>query len=385
VDVEADRQLWGEHYSLKLADLLTLEQNIAERITDALRVTLTESDRDRLARRQTESAEAHRLYLKGRYFWNKRSEDGTRNAIGYFQQAIEQDPAYALAYTGLADSYSILAAFGIAAPREVFPKAKAAASRALEIDSTLAEAHVSLALILEHYDWNWLGAEKEYKRAIELDPTYATALHWYGLLLLTLQRDDEAIATSEKAVRLDPLSLPIAASLGTVYLTLRQYEKAEAQCMKAVEMDSSFAMARSTLGAVYMAEGLYDKAIAEMRAVAALPTSTPEDVAYLGGAYAVGGRAKEAREILASLGARARERYVPPVFFAMIYGALGDLDEAFKWCERAYEERDFYLENMPRSIEGGPLGADPRFRDIVRRMGLSPPPGATDVSHLRQD
>ena len=201
---------------------------------------LTETDRDRLSKSQTENAEAHRLYLKGRYFWNKRSEEGIRNAIGYFQQAIEEDPAYALAYTGLADSYGILAAFGIEAPRDVFPKAKAAVSRALEIDSTLAEAHVSLAFILQHYEWNWLEAEKEYKRAIELDPGYATALHWYGLLLLTMRRDEEAVATSESATRLDPLSLPIGASLGTVYFVMRQYEKAEAQCMKVIEMDSSF-------------------------------------------------------------------------------------------------------------------------------------------------
>lgn len=376
VDVAADRQLWGEHYSIKLSDILAFEENIAERITDALRVTLTESDRDRLSKGQTENAEAHRLYLKGRYFWNKRSEEGTRNAIGYFQHAIEKDPVYALAYTGLADSYSILAAFGIAAPREVFPKAKAAASRALEIDSTLAEAHVSLALILQHYDWNWLESEKEYRRAIELDPTYATALHWYGLLLLTLRRDEEAIATSEKAVRLDPLSLPIGASLGMVYLATQQYEKAETQCLKVIEMDSSFAMARTVLATVHIEMGLYDKAIDELKAVAELPTSTPEDIAYLGYGYARGGRANEARKILAELGARAEQRYVPPAFFSSIYAGLGEMAEAFKWIEKAYEERDFYLEGFPRSIEGSPAAADPRAIELMRRMGLGPPPPA---------
>jgi eukaryotic-like serine/threonine-protein kinase len=374
VDVAEDRQLWGEHYSLKLSDILTFEQNIAERITDALRVTLTESDRDRLAKRQTESAEAHRLYLKGRYFWNKRSEEGTRNAIGYFQQAIEQDPAYALAYTGLADSYGVLAAFGIAAPRDVFPKAKAAVSRALELDSTLAEAHVSLAFILQHYEWNWLEAEKEYKRAIELDPTYATALHWYGLLLLTLGRSREAIEMNEKAVRVDPLSLPIAASLGSVYLFMRQYEKAEAQCLKVVEMDSSFAMARTVLATAYIEQGLYEKAIRELEAIAALPTSTPEDIAYLGFGYARGGRTKEAREILARLGARARERYVPPVFFVMIQAGLGEMDDAFTWAEKAVEERDFYLQGLPRMMATDPAAAaDPRAIDLMRRMGLKPP------------
>jgi len=378
VDVAGNRQLWGERYSLKLNDILVLEQSIAAGITDALQVRLTEKDRNQLSRSQTENAEAHRLYLKGRYFWNKRSEEGFRNAISYFQRAIEEDPAYALAYAGLADSYHTLAAFGIAAPHDVYPKAKAAVSRALEIDSTLAEAHVSLASILQSYDWNWIEAEKEYKRAIELDPAYATALHWYGLLLLTLGRDEEAIAMSERAVRLDPLSLPVAASLGTVYLAVRQYEKAEAQCMRVIEMDSSFAMARTILATVHMDQGMFDMAIDELRAIAELPTRTPEDIAYLGFAYAAGGRAEEARQILAALSARAKHHYVPSSFFALIHALLGERDEGRKWLERAYEEHDFYLSGLPRVIENDSVGSDPRVIDIFRRMGLNPPRRAGD-------
>ena len=381
VDVASDRQLWGEHYSLKLSDILAFEHNIAERITDALRVRLTEGDRDRLSKGQTANAEAHRLYLKGRYFWNKRSEEGFRNAISYFQQAIEEDPAYALAYSGLADSYGILAAFGIEAPRDVFPKAKAAVSRALELDSTLAEAHVSMAYILQYYEWKWLEAEKEYKRAIELDPGYATALHWYGLLLLTLGRDEEALATSEKAVRVDPLSLAVAASLGTVYLATHQYGKAEAQCLKVMEMDSSFAMARTILATAYAAQGLYDKAIKELEICATLPASTPENIAYLGFGYALGGRVPEARRILAGLSARAKERYVPPVFFAMITAGLGEMDEAFAWIDKAYEARDFYLTGLPRMLADQPAaGADPRIEGLAKRMGLSPPPRAAGTA-----
>jgi len=281
----------------------------------------------------------------------------------------------------LADSYSVLAAFGIAAPRDVFPKARAAVSRALELDSTLAEAHVSLAFILQHYEWNWLEAEKEYERAIELDPGYATAQHWYALLLLTMGRVEEATATSEAAARLDPLSLPIAASLGSVYLFMRQYEKAEAQCLKVVEMDSSFAMARTVLATVYIEQGLYEKAIRELEAIAALPTSTPEDIAYLGFGYARGGRTKEAREILTRLGARAQERYVPPVFFVMIHAGLGEVDDALTWAEKAVEERDFYLQGLPRMMATDPAAAaDPRAADIVRRMGLSPPPRAAETA-----
>jgi len=373
VDVANDRQLWGDRYSLKLADILTLEQNIATEITDALRLRLSDTDRDRLAKSQTENAEAHRLYLKGRYFWNKRSEAGIRSAISHFQQAIEQDPAYALAYVGLADSYNILVAFGFLAPNEAFPKAKAAVSKALEFDSTLAEAHTSLAFILQHYDWNWLGAEIEYKRAIKLDPTYATALHWYKGLLLTMGRDAEGIAASESAARLDPLSLPITASLGKAYLVLGQYEKAEAQCLKAIEMDSSFAMARSILGFVYIQKGMYDKAINELKTFADLPTSPPENFAYLGYGYARGGRIDDARKILAELSGRAKDRYVPPCFFAIIHIGLGEKNEAFKWLEKAYEERDYYLEDVLfRALICDSISSDPRFGDLMRRMGLSP-------------
>jgi TolB-like protein len=383
VDVANDRQLWGDRYSLKLADILTLEQNIATEITDALRLRLSDTDRDRLAKSQTENAEAHRLYLKGRYFWNKRSEDGLRSAIANFQQAIERDPAYALAYAGLADSYNILAAFGFLAPNEAFPKAKAAVSKALEFDSTLAEAHTSLAFILQHYDWNWLGAEIEYKRAIALDPAYATASHWYGLLLLTMGRNAEAIAMSESAASLDPLSLPITASLGSVYLVLREYEKAEAQCMKAIEMDSNFAMARSYLAEAYARKGVYEKAIDEWKAVAGLPTSTPANIAYLGYGYARGGRIDEARRILAELSDRAKDRYVPPCFFAIIHAGLGEEDEAFTWLEKAYEERDYYLGHIPRMTVFDPISSDPRFGDLMRRMGLSPLPRATKNTPVR--
>ena len=376
VDVANDRQLWGDRYSLKLADVITLEQDIITQITDALRLRLSATDRDRLAKSETENPEAHLLYLKGRYFWNKRSEDGVRSAIAQFQQAIEDDPAYALAYTGLADSYSILAAFGIAAPRDVFPKAKAAASRALEIDRTLAEAHVSLAFILQHYEWNWLEAQKEYKQAIELDPAYATALHWYGLLLLTMGRGTEAVATVERAARLDPLSLPITASLGTAYLSMHQYERAEAQCMKAIDMDSSFAMARTVLAEVYVQKGMYEKAIKAWKSIAELPTRTPEDIAYLGYGYARGARMDGARKILAELNNQAKDHYVPPCFFALIHAGMGEKDDAFTWLQRAYEERDYYLGDLGSATEYDPIRSDPRFGALLGRMGLNPLPRA---------
>jgi tetratricopeptide (TPR) repeat protein len=273
----------------------------------------------------------------------------------------------------LADSYGILAAFGIAAPRDVFPKAKAAVDRALEIDSTLAEAHVSSAFVLEYYEWKWLEAEKEYRRAIELDSTYATAMHWYALLLLIVGRDAEAVAMAEKAVQADPLSLPIAASLGTVYTSLRRYEEAEALCMKAIEMDSTFAMARTVLAQVYVREGRYEEAVREWEAVAALPTSTPEDRAYLGYGYARAGRTGEARRILDELSLRAKGRYVPPVFFAMIYDGLGEMDRMYEWLERAYEARDYYLTWMRIAIADEPAASDPRTVELLRRMGLGAP------------
>ena len=248
--------------------------------------------------------------------------------------------------------YTVLAAFGIVAPRDAFPKAKAAAAKALEFDSTLAEAHASLAKILEHYEWNWLEAEKEYQRAIALDPAYATAWHWYSLFLMTVGRDAEAIAASESAARLDPLSLPITASRGNVYLVLHRYDEAEALCLKAIEMDSSFAMARAILAEVHMQKGMYDDAINELEAIAKLPTSTPENIGYLGYGYARGGRIREARQALATLSSRRERHYVPAYFFAAIYGGLGEKDEAFEWLEKAYTERDFYLDGLPRAIEG---------------------------------
>lgn len=372
VDVINDRQLWGDRYSGTLTDILSLEQEIVMKMSEALKLQLTGTDRDRLAEFSTESAEAHRLYLKGRYFWNKRTDEGFKNAIRYFQEAIEKDPTFALAYAGLADTYITLAAFGILSPGDAFPKAKAAVSKALEIDDTLAEAHTALAFIIASYEWDWIGAEREYKRAIELNPTYATTLHWYSFHLARMGLVDEVIAVSKRAVELDPLSLMIAANLGYWHFVLRQHEDSERVCLKAIEMDKNFAYAHFLLGLVYVQKGEHTIGIEELKLAIELSNNTPEFVAFLGYAYAISGMEEEARIILGEFSDRAERTYVPPTYFAVIHGGLGEMDEAFEWLEKAYDVRDYYLSFISFEPSYDPIRDDERFISLCKRLGLDP-------------
>ncbi len=369
VDVVNDRQLWGDRYARKLTDILSLEQQIAVEISEALKLQLTGTDRDRLTQYHTESAEAHGLYLIGRHSWNKRSEEGLKSATAYFQKAIDKDPNYALAYSGLADSYIVLVAYGFLPPGEAFPKAKLAASRALEIDNTLAEAHVSLAFVMGCYDWDWVGAERRYKRAIELNPRYATTLHWYSFNLVRMGRVDEAIAVSERAVDLDPLSLPIMTNLGYWHFVAREYDKAEKQCLMAIDMDPEFHYAHSVLGMVYAQKGKHDRALKEWILATELSDNTPENVAYLGHEYAMAGMEDEARKILREFERLAEQRYVPPCFLALIHVGLGERDKAFEWLNKAYEDRDYYLSYQLFEPNYDSVRNDTRFGSLLLRMG----------------
>jgi eukaryotic-like serine/threonine-protein kinase len=370
-DLTRQAQVWGERYDRKINDLPSVHEEIVKALLARLQPSLSVEKQQQISKRPTENANAYQLYLKGRFYWNKRSESGIRSAIDHFQRAIEKDPGYALAYTGLADSYNILAAFGFVVPSEAFPKAKAAVSKALEFDSTLAEAHTSLAFILHRFEWNWKGAENEYKRAITLNPSYATALHWYACLLITLQRDSEAIVAGEQAASLDPLSLPITASLGEFYREAGLYDKAKAECSKAIEMDSNFAMARTVLALVYMQQGMVDKALNEFEMNSRLPSSTPEDLAWLGYGYAKAKRVNDARKILAELRKREEQHSVPPLFFAIIHMGLGEKEETVKWLLRAHEAHDFYFTALPRTVLNDLSEIDPRCSDVIKRMGLS--------------
>jgi tetratricopeptide (TPR) repeat protein len=372
VDIINDRQLWGERYTLDLAEVLLLEQKIAAEISDALKLHLTSTDRDRLVTYHTENSKAHRLYLKGRYFWNKRSEAGLKNAIDYFRQAIEEDPAYAMPHSGVADCYIVLSAFAFLSPSEAFPRAKAAALKALEIDETLAEAHTSLAFVLASYEWEWEKAENEYKRAIELSSTYATTFQWYAYLLRYMGRGDEAIAAAERAVELDPLSFPVIASAGYTRYALRQYDEAEKICLTVLDMEPEFAMARSVLGMVYLQKGLPGKALGEWKLAAELSNDAPEDMAYLGLGYAWSNMEREARRILEEFDAQANTEYVPPSFLAMIHAGLGEKDEAFDWLNQAYEQHDYYVSYYLTDPVFDPLRDDPRLNDLMQRIGLDP-------------
>jgi tetratricopeptide (TPR) repeat protein len=274
VDTQDGSQLWGEHYNRKLSDIFAVEEEISREISEKLRLRLSREQKKKLTRRYTDNTEAYQTYLKGRFYWNKRNEEGLRRGIEYFQQAIDLDPGYALAYAGLADSYNLLAGYSALSPREAFPRAKAAARKALEIDDTLAEAHTSLAFVMLAYDWDWAIAESTFKRAISLDPTYATAHHWYALLLVATSRPLEAVVEVKRAQELEPLSLAISTGLGFVYHLNRDYDRAIEAFGKTLEMEPSFTLARRRLGQTWLAKGMFESAVAEIERAAAVSPDT---------------------------------------------------------------------------------------------------------------
>ncbi|MCA1557642.1 MAG: tetratricopeptide repeat protein, partial [Acidobacteria bacterium] len=339
VDVRDNKQLWGEKYERKVSDLLSVQREIAQEISMNLRTKISGDVERRFTKRQTENAEAYQLYLKGRFFWNKRTREDLRKSIEYFNQAIERDPNYALAYSGLADAYVLFPGYAVSSPQDSYPKAKAAARRALEIDDGLAEAHAALGLELFAFEWNAAEAVKEFRRAIELNPNYATAHHWYGnQVLLYTGRFDEAIAEMQRALALDPLSLIVNADLGDTYFYARQYDKAIEQLLKTIEMDQSFYYAHYELGMAYEMKGSYSEAIAAYQKARAL-NSDPRVLALLGHAYAASGRRDEALKILNQLKEIAKQQYIPAYHFVILYARLGDKDQAFQWLEKTYQDR----------------------------------------------
>jgi serine/threonine protein kinase/Tfp pilus assembly protein PilF len=375
VDVRYNKLLWGEQYDRKMSDLLQTQREIAHEIVEKLKLKVSGEEKG-LAKHYTESNEAYQLYLRGRFYWNKRSEEGMQKSLEYFQQAIERDPNFALAYSGLADTYDLLGASdasGGMPPNEAMPKAKAAALKALEIDDTLAEAHVSLAHVKYYYDCDWAAAEREYKRAIELNPNYPTAHQWYAVYLMSAGRFDEALAQNRRAQELDPLSLPINMTLGWVLLNARQYDQSVEQLRKTLEMDPNFILTHHRLGLVYEQKGKYDEAIAEFRQVLNLSAGKPLGIAALAHAYALSGKRAEAQRTLAELQEISKRRYVSPASIALIYAALGDKDQAFAWLEKADKERDANLARLTVDPRFDSLRSDPRFVDLERRIGIPSP------------
>ena len=372
VDVRYNTLLWGEHYDRKMSDLIVTQREIAQEIVEKLRLKVS-GESKALDKHYTESSEASQLYMRGRFYWNKRTAEALQKAIEYFNQAIEKDPGYAMAYAGLADCY--LVPGNPLPPRERMPKAKAAAMRALELDETLAEAHTSLARVLATYDWDWTGAEKEYKRSIELNPRYATAHQWYSGCLEVMGRRNEAMAERKRARELEPLNLTINFALGLTFYYDRDYDQAIEQFQKTLELDQNFPAVLTFLPAAYEQKGNYDKAIAEFKKAVLLQGANAESsfsLSGLGHVYGVSGKKAEARAVLDKLKQKSRQEYISAVHIALVYAGLGEKDQAFAWLEEAYKERSFQMQGLKLDPRWDSLRSDPRFADLLRRVGLLP-------------
>ncbi|HKY45286.1 MAG TPA: tetratricopeptide repeat protein [Pyrinomonadaceae bacterium] len=363
IDLENVAQLWGQHYDHKLSDVLLVQDDISRDIFENLRLKLNVEEKKQL--------EAYRLYLKGRNAWNKRTGDGLQQAIEFFNQAIAIDPNYGAAYAGLADCYNMLVVYGRLQPKEGFPKAKDAATKALEIDENSAEAHSSMAFIKFRWDWDRSATEREFQTAIRLKPAYAPAHQWYSSYLVAVERFDEAIAEAKRTEELEPLSFVASSHLGWIYYLAGDNDKAIEQCRKILELDPSSFPARRYLGLAYEAKGMYAEAIAEFQTGVKL-SGSPLMLALLGHAYAVSGKTTEAKQVLADLQQLQGQRYVSPYTVAAIHAGLGDQDQAFKWLETAVEERDIWLMNLKVDPVFAKLRSQRKFTDILARIRLRP-------------
>ena len=368
INAQTDSHLWADAYDRKLTDVFLVETDIAKTIADSLKAKLTRSERQAIAVRPTANPEAYELYLKGRFFWNKRTGADLRKAIDYFNHAIAEDANYALAYAGLADCYDLLHEYSDLSPKESYPKAKAAAIKALELDDTLGEAHTSLAYSLMNYDWDWRSAEREYQRAIQLDPNYATAHQWYAECLSMLGRHSEAIAEIKKAHELDPLSLIINQGVGGKYMYSRRYDEAMAQFHRTLELYPHFPPTHQRLGWCYVQKRMYNDAIAEMQRAVELSGNSTQMLAALGYAHAAGGRRDTAQGIIAELERRSKESYVDHYFVATIFAALGENDEAFALLEKACAERSYWMPWLNIDFQLDNLRSDSRFDALVERV-----------------
>ncbi len=370
IEASTDKHLWSQSYEGELRDTLALQNRVAAAIADQIRINLTPQEQAALKNVKVVNPEAYESYLKGRYFWNKRTADGLKVALAYFNQATGEDPKYPQAYSGLADTYALLGdwQYAVMTPKEAFPKAKAAAIKALELDSTLGEAHNSLAFILDGFDWDLDSGGKEFQRAIELNPGYATAHHWYAWHLSLLGRYDEAIAEMRKAENLDPLSLIINADLAELLVLAHSYDESIQQSRKTIEMDPNFALAHNQLAQAYLQKHMYDEAVAELQKAVQLSGRSPTCIANLARAYVASGKRDEAVQLLNELKKRASPGYSNAAEISMIYASFGDMDQAMNWLEKGYEERF----NPGVLLRPGfdPLRSDSRFQSLVHRIGL---------------
>jgi serine/threonine-protein kinase len=371
VDVSDGSQLWGEQYTRKLSDILSLQEEISREISDKLRLRITGEAKDRLTKRYTESTEAYEQYMKGRYYWNRRTADGLKKAIEFFHHAIEKDPGYALAYAGIADSYNLLSAYGVLSPKESIPIAKQTAFRALELDPDVAEGHEAMAHVKMLYDWDWTGAETEFKRAIGLNPNYALAHQRYAIQLATLGRMETATAEIKRAQQIDPLSLIINTDAALILFLQGSYPEAIEQCYKTLELDPNFSVAHFQLGLAFEQLGRFDEAIESFgrgvtfsgdRSFLTAPAYT----------YAISGKRDQAQKMLNAVLELSEHRYVSPYRMAIVYAGLGEIEDAFRWIMKAYQERSVWLIHLHLKVDPRlkNLHSDPRFPEILKLLNF---------------
>jgi tetratricopeptide (TPR) repeat protein len=361
-------QLWGKQYNQQFSDIFQVQTDISSQITQEIRVQLTGEQKEQMQKNYTENVEAYRLYLKGRYYLNRRNQESFMRAVESFQQAIQMDPEYALAYAGLADCYTLLANWGFLPAKDAYPKAKAAAMKAISIDDSLAEAYISLATIKSSYEWKWKEAEADFLKGLQLNPNYATGHLWYSFYLLLTRRNEEALQEIEKARQLDPLSLIINANYGYTLYISRRYAEAIEAIQKTLQLDPNFAIAYQYLGYTQIQEKKYSQAVESARRSLQIAPENRTFRADLASALALNGQREEAQQILAEL--LSDQDYIPPVDLAAIYMSLGDKENALRWLEAGYQTRSdpiTYINNEPRF---DPLRSDPRFQDLIRRIGF---------------
>jgi TolB-like protein/Tfp pilus assembly protein PilF len=369
VDAQTENVLWSQQYNRKQTDLVTLQSEIARDVSSKLKSKLSGADVAKVEKTYTTNPEAYQLYLKGKFFWNKRTGESLKQAAELYRQAIEKDPNYALAYSGLAETYVLFSSYDVAPADDSMPQAKAAALRALAIDDSLAEAHTALGFYLSYYEWDRAGAEKEYRRAIELKPNYATAYHWLGADLSNVKRFDDSLVELRHAEELDPLSSIIGTNLGDTLLFALRYDEAIAQYKRTLVRNPNFPYAHLALGRAYVAKGMYPEAIAEARTFIGL-NSTSSAKGFLGLWLAKSGKREEAVKLLGELKQESTRNYVQSLTFALIYLGLGDKEEALNWLEKNMSSRAETASSYAVDPELDELRSEPRFKAMLKRMNL---------------
>lgn len=370
IEARSDQHVWAEVYNRDLRDVVTLQGEVARDIAQKIRIAVTPEERAQLTGARRINPEAYEAYLKGRYYWNKRTEEAMRRAIPYFEQSMSKDPNYPLAHDGLADCWLSLGWYGYVSPKEAFPRGKAEAMRALELDDSLAEAHTSLAFANMNYDWDWPAAEREFRKAIELNPNYANAHHWYGDYLSAAGQHEQAIAESRRALELDPLSPIINAWMGWRYYFARQFDKAIDQYRETLEIDPNFVPVHLVLGQAYEQKGMLKEAIAELEKASSLSQGAPLYASSLAHAYAVAGRRSEAETMLHQADERTQHAYVPSFHVAIMYAGLGRKDETIAWLERGYQERSAWMVWLKVDPRFDFVRSDARFQNLLLRLGF---------------